>query len=140
MEFVVLVVLLAFLALLIAGYAIPIYKDHKKATGGVINYDPSMRKFVYRVNLPYRQILETLQTKNGTDELSCTFEQNVLRISEYGSHRDYYFRVQECDGYCVVRLEQVEAFGMKSSVPYKLNPFMLSKLQAKLLPFSRYGF
>ena len=28
---------------------IPIYKNHKKATNGIMNYDDTIRKFVYKV-------------------------------------------------------------------------------------------
>jgi len=30
--------------------------------------------------------------------------------------------------------------GMQSHLPYKLNPFFVSKLQAEIVPFSQYGF
>ena len=30
---------------------IPMYKNHSKVTGGIINYDNIMKKFVYKINL-----------------------------------------------------------------------------------------
>ena len=127
---------------LVLGHVIPIYKNHGKVTGSVINYDSSMRKFVYKINLPCQQIIDLLNAKNDVDELSCTFDfdKAVIRFSEYGSHRDYYFQIQECNGFSVLKLEQVALFGMKSSVPFKLNPFIVSKLHAEIIPFSQYGF
>ena len=127
---------------LVLGIIIPIYKSHNKVTGGVINYDSNMRKFVYKVNLSSEDIINLLKTKNDVDELSCTFDfdKSVIKFSEYGSNRDYYYRIQECNGFSILRLEQVELIGMQSHVPYKLNPFIVSKLQAEIIPYSQYGF
>ena len=126
---------------LVLGYAIPIYKNHSKVTGNIINYDSTMRKFVYKINLSYQQVVDLLNTKNDVDELLCAFdfENAVIRFSEYGSHRDYHFRVLECNGFSILKLEQVSLIGMSSFVPYKLNPFIVSKLQAEIIPFSQYG-
>lgn len=127
---------------LVLGYVIPIYKNHSKVTGSVINYDSSMRKFVYKTNLSYQQVIDSLSTKNDVDELSCTFDfdKAVIRFSEYGSHRDYYFQIQECNTFSVLKLEQVALFGMQSHVPFKLNPYIVCKLHAEIIPFSQYGF
>ena len=127
---------------LVLGIIIPIYKKHSSVTGGIINYDSSMRRFVYKVNLSYQQVVDLLNTKNAVDELSCTFdfEKAIIRFSEYGSHRDYHFQIQECSGFSILKLEQVELIGMSSHVPLKLNPFIVSKLQAEVVPFSQYGF
>ena len=127
---------------LVLGIIIPIYKDHSKVTGGIINYDSTMRKFVYKINLSSQEIIDLLNTKNDFDKLSCAFdfEKSVIRISEYSSYRDYYFKIQECSDFSILRLEQVALLGMKSSVPYKLNPFIVSKLQAEIVPFSQYSF
>ena len=127
---------------LVLGIIIPIYKNHKKVTGSIINHDSSMRKFVYKISLSYQQVIDLLTTNNGVDELSCTFDfdKSVIRFSEYGSHRDYHFQLQECNGFSVLKLEQVALIGMQSHVPIKLNPFLVSKLQAEIVPFSQYSF
>lgn len=127
---------------LVLEIVIPIYKSHYKAAGSIINYDTFMRKFVYKVNLSSEDIINLLKIQNDIDELSCSFdfEKAVIKFSEYGSHRDYYFQVQECNGFSILKLEQVALIGMSSHVPYKLNPFMVRKLQAEIIPFSQYGF
>ena len=127
---------------LVLGIVIPIYKEHSKVTVDVINYDSAMRKFVYKINLSSQEIIDLLNTKNDIDELSCSFdlEKSVIRFLEYGSHRDYYFKIQECSDFSILRLEQVALLGMRSSVPYKLNPFIVNKLQAEIVPFSQYSF
>ena len=33
---------------LVLGMIIPIYKKHQETTNGIINYDPYMRKFIYK--------------------------------------------------------------------------------------------
>ncbi|MBQ8358354.1 MAG: hypothetical protein IJX37_00370 [Oscillospiraceae bacterium] len=126
----------------VLGMIIPIYKSHGKVTGEIINYNSTMRKFVYKINLSSHEIIDLLNIKNDVDELSCTFDfdKSVIRFSEYGSHIDYYFQIQECGGFSILRLEQVALIGMQSYVPYKLNPFIVSKLRAEIIPFSQYGF
>lgn len=142
MEFVIFGILFFAILLLVLGMMIPIFKRHQKATGGIINYDSAMGKFVYKVNLSREDITSLLGRKNSADELSCSFDfaRSVVKFSEYGSGREYRLSVQEYDGFSILRLEQVTKIGMQSYVPYKLNPFMIKKLQAELLPFSQYGF
>lgn len=127
---------------LILGIVIPIHKNHKKATGTTVNHDSTMSKFVYKVPLTSDSIINLLKTKNDIDELSCTFdfERSVINFSEYGSNREYYFEIQEYKDFSVLKLEQVALIGMQSAVPYKLNPFMVSKLNAEIVPFSQYSF
>ena len=121
---------------------IPVYKKHYKTTGNVINYDSIMRKYVYKVYMSREEIINTLSNQTDLDELSCDFdfERSIINFTEYGSNREYYFQIQECDGFSIFRLEQVTLMGMQSAVPYKLNPFLISKLQAELIPFSQYAF
>ena len=143
MEFLLFVLFFLLISIpLVLGHTIPIYKNHSKATGSIINYDALMRKFVYKINLSYQQVIELLAAKNATDELSCAFDLDnaIIRFSDFGSHRDYHFQIQECNGFSVLKLEQVASIGIKSSVPYKLNPFFVNKLQAEMLPFSKYEF
>lgn len=130
------------LILLIFGMIIPIYKSHKKATNGVINYDDAMQKFVYKVPFSGKEIIHLLKTRNVEDELTCTldFDKSIIDFSEYGSARKYYFCIQDCNGFSILRLEQAELIGTQSYIPYKLNAFMVKKLQAEIIPFSLYGF
>ena len=121
---------------------IPIHKNHIQATNGVINYDSFMRKFVYKVSFTEKEIIDKLTIPNAIDELQCNFdfEKNTVIFSEYGSHMAYYFQIVKCNSFSILRLEQTSLIGMKSSVPYKLNPFLINKLQAQIIPFSKYGF
>ena len=127
---------------LVLGIILPTYKNHNQATGGIINHDSTMRKFVYKVYLSREEIISLLKTKNDIDDLSCTFdfEKSMIKFAEYGSNREYYFQVQEYNGFSILRLEQVALIGMQSHVPYKLNPFLVNKLHAEIIPFSQYGF
>ena len=92
-----------------------------------------MRKFVYKVYLSRQEIITLLKSKNEIDELTCTFndDETVIKISEYGSNRKYYFQVQELNGFSLLKLEQVSIIGMQSWVPFKLNPFLVEKLNAE---------
>ena len=131
-----------FLIPLVLLIRIPVYKAHYKTTGNVVNYDSMMRKYVYKVYLTKAQIIYELQNTTDIDELSCKVdhERSVIKFSEYGSNREYYFQIQECDGFSMLKLEQVALIGMQSDIPLKLNPFLVSKLHAEIIPFSQYGF
>ena len=99
-------------------------------------------KYVYKIYMSRDQIINTLKNTTDIDELSCDFdfERSTIKFSEYGSQKEYYFQIQECDGISILRLEQVALLGMQSNIPLKLNPFLVSKLQAEIIPFSLYGF
>lgn len=124
------------------GMIIPMHKEHEKVCNGVINYDSVMRKFVYKVYLSRQEVITLLKSKNEIDELTCTFndDETIIKISEYGSNRKYYFQVQELNGFSLLKLEQVSVIGMQSWVPFKLNPFLVKKLNAEIVPFSQHKF
>ncbi len=126
---------------LVLGIVIPIYKKHNNVTGNVVNYDAFMRKYVYKIYMSQEEIINTLKIKNDTDELSCTFDfdRAVILFSEYGLSKEYFFEIQECDGFSILKLNQVD-FLLQNNISYKLNPFMVSKLNAEIVPFSQYEF
>ena len=132
----------AFLLLIVFGYVVPIYQKHSQASGGIMNHEGGMRKIIYQVHLQYDDVVRLLSVQNDLDELTCEFDldRSVIKFSEYGSCRTYYFRVQPYEGFSILQLEQVASVGMKSHVPFKLNPFLVEKLGAKIVPFSEYGF
>ena len=140
MEILLIPIFIVLSLIVVLGHTIPIYKKHAETSANIKNFDSYMREFVYKVNLPSEIIINALSSRNDVDELYCHFdsENSVIRISEYGSHRDYYYQIIECDGYCILKLEQVALIGMRSYIPYRLNPFMVSKLQAELIPYSEY--
>ena len=124
---------------LVLGIVMPTFKNHNKATGGVINYDSVMRKFVYKVPLAKNEIISILKASRDIDELRCSFgsDNSTVVFSEYGSHREYYIHIEEYNVFSILKLEQTSFIGMSSHVPYKLNPFMVSKLKAEVVPFSQ---
>lgn len=125
---------------LVLGIVLPVCKKHSKVTGGIINYDSAMRKFVYKVDLSKTEIIDVLSMKSESDELTCIFdfEKSVVLFSEYGSSIEYRFEIQEYDGFSVLRLTQISY--VANYMLYKINPFMVSKLGAEIVPFSQYGF
>ena len=140
-----LLIVLAFLAiwaLIFFRINMPIYKKHFKAKNGIVNHDTALHKFVFKVNWPSADIIARLSMKNVADAVSCTFdmEQSVVTVTDDNSSIKYYFDIQEYDGFSVFRLEQVSKPGMRSFIPFKINPFMVEKLQAEPLPFEQYGF
>lgn len=142
MEFIILMILIIVIWFLIAVMMHVELKKHREVTGDNVNYDSFMAKFVYKTNLKREDIIQLLCNGNEYDDITCEFDSSnsIMKFSDYGSNREYFFCVKEYDGFSILRLEQVSFFGMKSHIPYKLNPFMVSKLQAEIVPFSEYGF
>ena len=136
------IIFFAFLAPLVLAIVLPVYKNHNKATGGVINYDFFMRKFVFKVNLSKEDIINRLSSTRSADDLICTvdLENSVIKIAENGSGTNYRFQIREDIGFSVLKLEQTGLLGGQNNVPYKLNPFMVNKLQAEIIPFSEHTF
>lgn len=149
MDYLLFMILYSVIFLLIVfGIIIPIKREHRKATGNVVNYDSSMRKFVYKIYMSKEEIINALKIRNSKDDLSCTFdfERFVIRFSEaeYGSNGidlgEYFFEIHECYGFSILRLNQVHLITMRNNLTLRLNPFFKSKLDAEIVPFTHYGF
>ena len=130
--------IIMFLATL--GILLPIIIKHKRVNNGIINYNNSMTKYVYKVNLSKTEILKLLKGTSEFDELSCTFneDETIIKFSKTGSYIKYYFLVHEYDDYSLLQLEQASKFG--NYLQYKLNPFFVNKLNAEIVPFSLHKF
>lgn len=115
-------------------------KKHEQATSGIINTDTFMRKFVFKVHLTRDEIISALAMRNVNDELLCYFntDQSCIQFSEYNSNREYFYTIQSVDGYSILYFSQIALIGSKSSIPYKINPFIIKKLDAELVPFSKF--
>lgn len=138
---IVIVIIFVLGIFIVLGYTIPIQKKHNKATGKVINHDWMMRKFVYKVCMSKDEIIKTLSVKNSGDELFCTFncERSIVRFHEFNATYDYFFEIKEYDTFSVLRLNEVSFHGSHGHIHLKLNPFFVSKLNAEIVPFSKYG-
>lgn len=146
-----------FIGIAAIGVNLPILMKHKKVTGDVVNYDPPMRKFVYKVYMYREEIISSLKIMNVKDDLSCTFdlEKNTVLFSDLTavySRKEYFYEIQECDGFSILKLSQVSRAKIHSNrprrffysrgqnnIPYMLNPFMVRKINAEIIPFSQYG-
>lgn len=133
---------LAVPAILFTG--ISAYKKHCRFTGGIINYDAFMNKYVYKVPMTKSEIISTLNVRNVADELFCTLdlEKSAIVFTDHNDSKEYLFYIQENEGFSILKLEQDHVSVMKtqSYIPYKLNPFMIGKLHAEIIPFEQYRF
>lgn len=131
------IIFVVFLLIIIWGHNQPTYKAYKQATGEVINHDSFMRKFVYQTKLDEERIIRSLCMRNAADELVCEIDEaaKIIKFVEYGDYREYYYRITRQEGYSVLELEQVSVIGMQSRIPFKLNPFIVVKLDAELIPY-----
>lgn len=122
---------------LVIGHYRPIYKAYQQTAGNIINHDEMMRKFVYGTELEEAEIIGALCVKNVADELLCEVDEvhKIMKFSSYGDHRSYYYRISERENRRILELEQVSLIGMQSEVPFKLNPFIVCKLGAELIPY-----
>lgn len=111
-----------------------------------------MTKFVYKVHMSREEIISSLKIMNVKDELSCTFdfEKNTVIFTDIltsyvykGINREYFYEIQECDGFSILKLSLVSSLlnrqNDRTGIPLKLNPFMVSKINAEIAPFSQYG-
>lgn len=124
-------------------YFLKLHLNHIKASNGVVNYDPLMRKFVYKVFLTSEEkILAKLLEQTSDDSLLCVLDPDelyILKLSDSSSSRKYRFQIEKHDDHAILRLQQTALFGERSYLPYKLNPFFFAKLGAEPIPFSQYG-
>lgn len=141
-EFWIFLMMFALVAPAVIYTGISLHKKHSQATGDIVNYDAFMNKYVYKVPMTKSEIISTLNVRNVADELSCTLdlERAVIVFSDYDDSMEYFFCIREQDGFSILMLEKVSAMGMRSYIPYKLNPFMVNKLRAEIVPFEQYRF
>lgn len=146
-----------FLFIIILGINLHILKKHEEVTGDVVNYDSSMSRFVYKVYMSKEEVINSLKIMNIKDTLSCTFDfenSTILfkDLSSVSSHKKYFYEIKECDGFAILKLCHVSFaknhyymsrpfWGSRgqNNIPYMLNPFMVSKINAEIIPFSQYG-
>ena len=134
--------LLFFVLLLIAiifGTYIPAYQTYKNATGNIVNHDPTMQKFVYKVFLSKQQILDILSHTENTDLLYChvDLEQSIIEFSDLTYKDKFNFEILELNNFSVLRLNRILFQTSRGSlIVYKLNPFLVQKLNAEIIPYA----
>ena len=101
-----------------------------------------MQTFIYKVPLSPEDIIKRLSIANDADELTCTFdlEHSIVKIEEYGTNIKYYIQIKKYEGFSILKLQQIHAIVSQSHIPLKLNPYIVNKLQAEIVPFSEYKF
>lgn len=136
MFFVVLGILLVVLFIVLS-IVVPTYKKHREVTGGIMNYNTTMREFVYKIPYIKSVIIEKLKIKNSFDELEYILDIELCGITfnEYGTSINYEYEIKEYDDFSVLRLKQTPPIAPQSYIPYKLNSFMVQKLDAEIIPF-----
>lgn len=141
-EAVVFWVIFIFILIVTLGVTIPMYAKHWKATGGVVNYDFAGKNIVYKVYMSEEEIINSLKIMNAKDSLACTFDfekKTVLFKELSGIKQEYFYEIKECGGFSILQLSQATVFGVRDFIPYKLNLFLISKINAEIIPFSQYG-
>ena len=126
----------AFAYLLIFDKIIPTLRQYHKVTT-IRNHNMFMTKFIYKVDLSELDIFCLLNQKRADDDLSCSFDydRRVITFSYNTSAVEYSFQIQKQDGYSLFRLEQIDVTSSKTAISYKLNPFIVGKLRAELIPY-----
>lgn len=140
----VLIVVSIFISMLVFAFLLylPTIRKHKKTTKKIVNHDPFLQKFVYKVFLSKDEITTRLQTHNVTDELEYIFDlhESMITFTEYGAKMAYLFRIDECNGFCILHLHHLDINQMHQNqlIPMLINPFMIKKLHAEIIPYSLY--
>ena len=110
-------------------------------TDGVVNHNSLMNKFVFKVNLTRDETIAILLTKCVKDTLTCTFDFDMSTIvfSDFWDNEKYYLVISKCDKFSLLHLELVSFRARRSSIKYKITPFIVNKLNAEVVSFSEYG-
>ena len=117
-------------------------RELRKVSKGVVNHDNFMREFIFKIDKPEEEILSILSSEIKSDFFSCTLNQNEKTITfyEFRDMNEYKYDIQEYDNYCILRLKQTSFISNIRDVLYKLNPFIVKKLNAEIIPYSKDGF
>ena len=142
MEFIVYIVLCTLIVMSIGLVCtIAKLKKHSEVTDGVVNHNSLMNKFVFKVNLTRDETIAILLTKCVKDTLTCTFDFDMSTIvfSDFWDNEKYYLVISKCDKFSLLHLELVSFRARRSSIKYKITPFIVNKLNAEVVSFSEYG-
>lgn len=133
--------LLLFLIVVI-GIIMPVLRRHKKSTGGIVNYNSLMIKYVYKVYSNRDEVIRLLEMQNIDDEVTFQFnnDYSAVTVREPGASQEYSCIMTEYEEYTILRLEKTHFLDVQSYIQYKLNPCIIRKLSAEPVPFSEYGF
>ncbi len=142
MDFLFFAILFAVVFVVVLSKIIPIFKNHYKVTNGVTNYDSGMRKFVYRVTCSPVDVIYKLTNPGNKEQLKFDYnsDNDIMYISDSTYRFKYRIRFRECEGYNVVMLERVCYLVKQSYIPYMLNPHIVEKLNAEIVPYDKFKF
>ena len=118
------------------------FRKKHLANGSVINYNPTMSRFVYLIEMSPEEALAALEVKNVADKICCDVDrENALLVFSEGLLEfkvRYYYSFKACDGGFLLLLERKIDIIRQTRMCYKFNSFMRSKLNAKPVPISQY--
>ena len=142
MDPVVLIIIFS-ICFLVAGLGV-FYKcrELRKVSKGVVNHDNFMREFIFKIDKPEEEILFILSAEIKSDFFSCTLNQieKTITFYEFGDKNEYKYDIQGFNNYCFLRLKQTSFVSDIRDILYKLNPFIVKKLDAEIIPYSKDGF
>ena len=140
MELMIFIIIFFICWLCIAFHFVSTLIKHQKSSGGVVNYDCLMRKFVYMTPLSKEEVFVRLGEQNYADSLQCTFAPNlsIVYFSTFWGTIRYHFQMEHLGDRILLRFHKI-GFTTCGYFPYKLNPYIITKLNAVPLPYAQYG-
>lgn len=99
-----------------------------------------MNEFVFKVHLMTLEIMQKLGIRNAGDELDCVLdsEEMTIVLSHYGGKRKFAVEIREYDEFSILKLRGSKFTMGANYLEYKINPFIVKKLDAELVPYSQY--
>ena len=118
---------------------LPMYLNNKKVSNGIVNY--SSLKYVYKINMSKDQIINRLRLHNAADELDYSLdeENSIIIFKRNGEKASYSYDIRKCNDFCILQINPNSFFPPGSAILCYLNPFWVRKLDAEVVPFSKYG-
>ena len=122
------------------GISWPIYKENRRVSGNTQNHDWQYTRYVFRAPMPKEQVLQALAVRSEIDDLVCKVNtaESILTFSWYHDSREFYFVMEDTPEGCLIFLKAIPNLLCGNQIPQLLNPHMVRKLNAVLLPYSQY--
>ena len=116
--------------------------EEKKVLNGVRNQDVFSQFYLFGVNYSKEEFFNKLNRANAYDVLKYTFDIDSMTLTflDFTQRFSYKLSVNEVDGACYVVLKKAILISGKTSstVPLKINEFMIKKFEAVPLPYDKY--
>ncbi|MBQ9148310.1 MAG: hypothetical protein IJX69_01960 [Oscillospiraceae bacterium] len=140
---IVIVVFIVLISLVIFSHSGEMYRSHKRYAQGIVNHDPGMKQFCYRVDKSELEIREALRHRDVYTATKYRFDAARSVITFYSELPDgyldtsYLVQTAQREGYTILVVTQLGSVLRKNKFLWLQNEFWHQKLEAAPITYTK---